>query len=594
MVPRRRLLPAWILTLLVVIPCTASAQTVWTCFPGCSSRDGRMLRLAPKSANEPGNDTLRLKITSRATAASVAIGVFDGDAGGHFDGRTVPLRFALYADPDGDGAGLGTEVAYWSGTTLRDNDWSDLSIHNSPAARAPNGAYIYTLIVAVDQGGTADGWNGIKVRTDGGIALKCRQELSTIVPLASTLDADVVYPDGVDQVGTSTFDGTWQFYLHLPDRVNSLTVWDYNHGGGRATDDHGNGRVVGSGDDADTLDAFSRPGPLCYQVKCPYGCSITNRHASLIRRWTALRLETPHHHCCASDTLEPRVVDSLPAGIYQVLVHGMDLQRPNTWRFFGDEELRVGAEVVGVDESGKPRVPIGPYDVCGVLYYDDNGNGVQDPEEAGIPSVRMLMSVDADQDGTIDRTDTCYTSADGSYLFAGNRTGWRQVRVDTVTLAAETILLGPGRAGQAVVAAGAGGTERMEFAFARRQASDAFRTRRRAHWAQETSRWPVTSVWVGHECLSRTDALRVMQQPTWGDMSYAMAAEVIAAKLNVAEGEAPMGVPDMIARADAWMLEHPIGSSVSVRGDAWRNAGDVIFEQLHGFNSGRPCPAGVQ
>jgi hypothetical protein len=76
------------------------------------------------------------------------------------------------------------------------------------------------------------------------------------------------------------------------------------------------------------------------------------------------------------------------------------------------------------------------------VWNDLNGDGVQDPGEAGIPGVRMFA--DANGNGILDageRWDT--TGTDGEYLLAGLVAGSYQVRVDPADIAAANVGYGP-------------------------------------------------------------------------------------------------------------------------------------------------------
>ncbi|HEX7705984.1 MAG TPA: SdrD B-like domain-containing protein [Thermoanaerobaculia bacterium] len=70
------------------------------------------------------------------------------------------------------------------------------------------------------------------------------------------------------------------------------------------------------------------------------------------------------------------------------------------------------------------------------LYYDFNGNGIQDANEDGIPNVTVWLYQDVDRDGYIDDgVDTLLytdvTDASGSYLFENLPAGSYIVKIDT-------------------------------------------------------------------------------------------------------------------------------------------------------------------
>jgi uncharacterized repeat protein (TIGR01451 family) len=75
-------------------------------------------------------------------------------------------------------------------------------------------------------------------------------------------------------------------------------------------------------------------------------------------------------------------------------------------------------------------------DIGDTLYYDFDGDGIQDATETGIPNVTVLLYEDVDRDGVIDSgvdtlLDSTSTNASGRYLFADLPAGSYIVQVDT-------------------------------------------------------------------------------------------------------------------------------------------------------------------
>ncbi len=71
------------------------------------------------------------------------------------------------------------------------------------------------------------------------------------------------------------------------------------------------------------------------------------------------------------------------------------------------------------------------------VWADADADGVQDPGEPGIPSVRMLLYVDSNGDGTYNsQVASVLTDASGFYIFTNLTAGSYQVRVATNTLPA--------------------------------------------------------------------------------------------------------------------------------------------------------------
>ena len=70
------------------------------------------------------------------------------------------------------------------------------------------------------------------------------------------------------------------------------------------------------------------------------------------------------------------------------------------------------------------------------IWYDANGNGVQDPGELGLANVQVTLVGDLDGDGQADDTLTTVTDGDGHYLFDKLPAGTYAVTVDSTTLPA--------------------------------------------------------------------------------------------------------------------------------------------------------------
>ena len=67
---------------------------------------------------------------------------------------------------------------------------------------------------------------------------------------------------------------------------------------------------------------------------------------------------------------------------------------------------------------------------------------------------------------------------------------------------------------------------------------------------KNASSWPLTSVALGTQSYTRAQALNILQNPGSGDASLILAVQLIAAKLNVANGSDPAPINASIAAAD--------------------------------------------
>ena len=79
-----------------------------------------------------------------------------------------------------------------------------------------------------------------------------------------------------------------------------------------------------------------------------------------------------------------------------------------------------------VTTSSSPRAQVAPSRLTGVVYFDLNQNGVFDGPDAGIATVRVILSGVDDLGGAVMLQTT--TGADGSYAFEGLRPGTYSLR----------------------------------------------------------------------------------------------------------------------------------------------------------------------
>ena len=68
------------------------------------------------------------------------------------------------------------------------------------------------------------------------------------------------------------------------------------------------------------------------------------------------------------------------------------------------------------------------------VWFDLNGNGIQDEDESGIADVTVILEADFNGDGIIDFTDSMETDESGFYLFPNLPPGTYRITVDSDTL----------------------------------------------------------------------------------------------------------------------------------------------------------------
>lgn len=433
------------------------ATGIYTCLPTCATTDGKFLSIAGVDLQTLAGDGILLRIRVPAGETTFEIGIFDGDSSGAWDltqsgAAGVPLEYTLMEDPDGDGAG--PVVGSWSGAALPNNAWSSNVVPTSASAALPSGAFSYTLEVRSTDFTVPNNWSNFKIRSTGSVMTNVSVTPVAIAftgPLYSGNEGFLLYPNaGSGDFVTTTYDGTWSFFLDVFETPTEIELWDGDFDRGAA-----NQPATYDTDDPDTpgapfLPAWadllgSRPEGVAFVVTCgsessSTGCPADDRAASsLFRRSPSVEFTlidpdgnsyvNPNpsgnreweHFSVSTEPFDPTMMDySMPAlapGVYEVRAEGIDLSNLNAWRFFDS--------VLGVCEDGTPCVPPPrPYLVGDTVWFDSDGDGVQDAGEPGIPGVVVHL---VDSAGAILATAT--TDADGHYTI-GVEAGTWTVEVD--------------------------------------------------------------------------------------------------------------------------------------------------------------------
>jgi len=439
-----------------------SFEKAYQCFPTCSETDGRFVSIAGADLTTLTED-VAFKIVAAAGTDSFEIGFFDGDSvaplSGTWDyGVNEPLEFTLFADPGGDGTGAFVVSPFpLSGSVMTDNAWYTVNVNNVPQAESASGDFVYRLKVNLPDPSQRT-WSNFKVRTDA-MLLVPPHTFAFTAPLFSRAETSILYPKyySVGDRTTTTYDGTWYWYLDVPGGVDHLTVWDGDFDRGSwnetnlDTDDPdtpnapftpdfagGTARPEGvatvqpedgctteksstacpADDRSSTSWRWLRTPPIQYTVIAPDGQTFLNDNPSGNKEWEQFRIDTAPFDRNVMDY----DADSLPGGTYIIRADGVDLSNLNTWYF--EYDLR-----------GVPSASIGDR-----VWYDIDGLGDQDAGEPGLNGVVVSLYRD-NGDGVCD-TDTDIflgsqiTSGDGDYDFLGLGAGNYCVGVDESTLPA--------------------------------------------------------------------------------------------------------------------------------------------------------------
>jgi hypothetical protein len=223
------------------------------------------------------------------------------------------------------------------------------------------------------------------------------------------------------------------------------------------------------------------------------------------------------------------------------------------------------------------------------VWYDANGNGVQDSGEFGLPGVTVTLTYG-------DQTRTSTTGSGGAYQFAGLCGGNYTVRTTSPSTARS------GRPGlQVSPVNGAYGDTAKDSnanpftATLSVNASDqtidfGFKgvggcTLTQGYWKTHSTVWPVSSLYLGGKLYTQTELLNILNSPVKGDASIALAYQLIAAKLNLYGGSnVPPAVATWIAQADAYLANFAAKIPLKSGGNATMT---TLGASLDTYNNGQ-------
>jgi hypothetical protein len=101
--------------------------------------------------------------------------------------------------------------------------------------------------------------------------------------------------------------------------------------------------------------------------------------------------------------------------------------------------------------------------------------------------------------------------------------------------------------------------------------------------------WCMETIKLGCVTYTKAQAISLMQQSTSKDMTYVLAAQLIAAKLNTKCAATDSScVSSAIANADNFLCAHPIGSNVNAKSSAWQGISST-YDTLVKYSQGKLC-----
>ena len=230
--------------------------------------------------------------------------------------------------------------------------------------------------------------------------------------------------------------------------------------------------------------------------------------------------------------------------------------------------------------------------ICGTVFNDVNGNGIQDVGDTGIEGVKIVVCQLCDGSDNIE-TETgpggvyFVNVPGGTYTVAaliptGYQTSPPNVGSDNTD--SDGVPNGGGfSVATPVVATGAA----TDFGFFTALAANPG-TGTPGYWKNHPNAWPVSSITVGGVTYTKTQAI------TWlgsvgKDKTTTMFSSLVPAMLNVIIGNDGSCVNAAIAAGNAWMATYgPVGNKVAASSPAWL-LGEPTHMTLDAYNNGLLC-----
>jgi len=228
--------------------------------------------------------------------------------------------------------------------------------------------------------------------------------------------------------------------------------------------------------------------------------------------------------------------------------------------------------------------------ICGTVFTDTNGDGIQDTGEPGIPDVEVVIS-----DGT-----TIFTNSEGLYSYSPpyDATGMVMYGV-AVQIPTGDQVSQPGAdnvgtsngAGYSVATGVLPSGLAYSFGFVPSAAANPG-TGTPGYWKNHPNAWPVNTITVGGITYTKAQAIAWLGK-VGKDKTTTMFSSLVPAMLNLLIGNDGSCVNAAIAAGNAWMQippagYGPVGSNVAASSYAW-SVGEPTHQTLDAYNNGLLC-----
>jgi len=110
-------------------------------------------------------------------------------------------------------------------------------------------------------------------------------------------------------------------------------------------------------------------------------------------------------------------------------------------------------------------------------------------------------------------------------------------------------------------------------------------------WKNHAQAWPVDTLVLGDETYGKAELLALLKRPSRGDASVILAHQLIAAKLNVADGSDPTPIAAALVDSDALLAPHVGRLPYAVKASSPEGRTMTgLAEQLDTYNNGNLTP----
>jgi len=233
--------------------------------------------------------------------------------------------------------------------------------------------------------------------------------------------------------------------------------------------------------------------------------------------------------------------------------------------------------------------------VCGFVFDDTNGNGIQDAGEFGLPGVKVVI---------VQGSATVEIETNDAGLFS-LAVPTPQPSPEPPVLTMIKVLIPTGmqpsprdvgsdafdsdgtndNAGFSTVTVDARDAVTTDFGFHTSPVQGPG-TGTPGYWKNHPEAWPPT-ITIGNISYTRETAIEWLGKVS-KDKTTTLFSSLVSAVLNRLVGNDTNCVNDTIDRANGWMIIHPVGSGVAASSPAWAT-GEPLHIILDNYNNGRLC-----